>query len=76
MAMKVIAMPARVLSKAARGVLRRSRSATNAPLNSIKPLPRQAIRPSFQAYSALPVRSKAGFITKKTYTSSEGVLIP
>ena len=46
--MKPMAIPASVDNRAARGVRRRIGSATNAPKNSISPLPRQAINPISQ----------------------------
>lgn len=46
---KVTAMPARAASSAARGVIRRTGSATKAPAISITPLKKQATRPTFQA---------------------------
>ena len=49
--MKVMAMPASVASKAARGVIRFTHPATNAPPSSIRPEPRQAAKPTFQANS-------------------------
>ena len=52
-----MAIPASVDKRAARGVRRRTVSATNAPKNSINPLPRQASMPACQAVSALLVRS-------------------
>ncbi len=70
--MKVRAIPASVDRSAARGVARRSRSATKAPPNSIRPEPRHATRPARQATTAgsgapaASAASRAGSMTRKT----------
>ena len=75
-------MPASVLSKAARGVMRRMRSANNEPKSSIAPEPTQASRPACQAATAgsgSPIAcaaSFAGSITRNTNANSETVLMP
>ncbi len=80
--MKVSAMPARVESRAARGVERRTRSATKAPASSMTPEPRQATSPACQAMragSSAPrawAASLAGSMTRNTWAKRETVLMP
>ena len=66
MAMKVMAMPARAESRAARGVCLRIQSPTKAPATSITPEIRVANRPACQARCQLPVSRYTGPMIKNT----------
>lgn len=80
--MKPSAIPLSVASRAARGVWRRSASATQAPENSMSPDPSVATRPACHATRAgssapaAAAASLAGSITRNTWANSETVLIP
>ena len=65
-AMKVMAIPARADSRAARGVWRRSQSPTSAPALSITPETRVANRPACHASRWSPVSRATGAMIRNT----------
>ena len=76
MEMKVIEMPARVPSIAARGVIFRMNGPMNAPMSTITPITNAHARPASQARIGSPVARKIGSMMTNTTMNMCGTLGP
>ena len=76
MEMKVIEMPAREPSRAARGVILRIQGATKPPPISTKLCTNTQVRPASQACTGFLVVIRIGSMTTNTTTNMWGTLMP